>query len=44
MLVFVCLFVFQSAHINDVEGGAGTGISFDSLPQVGNVGYTIDGT
>ena len=24
----------QSAHINDAEGGAGTGVSFDSLPQV----------
>ncbi|EDO36342.1 predicted protein, partial [Nematostella vectensis] len=25
--------ILQSAHINDFEGGAGTGISFDNLPQ-----------
>ncbi|EDO29187.1 predicted protein, partial [Nematostella vectensis] len=28
----------QSAHINDFEGGAGTGISFDNLPQANHGG------
>lgn len=27
-------FFFQSAHINDFEGGSVTGVSFDSMPQV----------
>ena len=29
-----CHDCFQSAHINDFEGGSATGISFDSMPQV----------
>ena len=30
------VYYFQSAHINDFEGGSVTGVSFDSMPQVGN--------
>ena len=30
-------FTSQSHHVHDAEGGAGTAVSFDSLPQVSGI-------